>query len=237
MADNEAKDAVGFFSENAQHFHDLYRGQPEFHERLELWGRLIDRYAPRGGFALDLGCGPGIFSFMLAQHCERVIGVDGSAEMVAKCELQRSERGVANVSFRQGLLPDVDEAALQGADMLISSSVIEYVPDLSATLALFARLLKPGGLLILSMPNVLSLSRLQQRVKYRLTGEPAVYAHIKHFSSPRGLSRRLRPHGFELLEKHYYTHFTRIAKTLHAVHAPRRLSEDLFVVVLRKNSR
>jgi 2-polyprenyl-3-methyl-5-hydroxy-6-metoxy-1,4-benzoquinol methylase len=226
-------DAVGFFHENAQMFHGLY-GQPEYQERVRVWNKLLDRYAVSGGLALDLGCGPGIFTFYLAAKGGRVIGVDGAADMVAFCESQRQERGLDNVRFIQGRLPAVDEQALGGADLVISSSVVEYVDDLDAVMALFARLLKPAGILVVSMPNRTSLSRLQQRLKYRLTGRPEVYKFIKHFSSPGSLARRVRGLGLTMLEAQHYTHYTRIAKLAHALRLPARLSEDLFVAVFRK---
>jgi 2-polyprenyl-3-methyl-5-hydroxy-6-metoxy-1,4-benzoquinol methylase len=235
MTPDKPASAVGFFSDHAKEFRDMYRAQPEFHERLELWRGLLDRYAVADGFSVDMGCGPGIFSFYLAGKCRRVVAIDGASEMIALCEEQRRERGLENVEFSQGLLPNVDEAKLANADLLISSSVVEYVDDLDATLALFARALKPRGTLILSMPNLFSISRLQQRIKFRLTGDPEVYRHIKHFSSPRLLQRRVARLGLRCLEAHYYTHFTRLAKLARQAHLPRQLSEDLFVAVFRKS--
>jgi len=235
MTHDKPESAVGFFSDNAKEFRDMYRAQPEFHERLELWRGLLDRYAVADGFSVDMGCGPGLFSFYLAGKCKRVAAVDGATEMVALCEEQRRERGLQNVKFSQGFLPNVDEAQFADADLLISSSVVEYVDDLDATLALFARALKPGGTLILSMPNVLSISRLQQRIRFRLTGDPEIYRHIKHFSSPLLLRRRVKRLGLRCLEAHHYTHYTRLAKLARRAHLPRQLSEDLFVAVFRKS--
>jgi 2-polyprenyl-3-methyl-5-hydroxy-6-metoxy-1,4-benzoquinol methylase len=235
MMHDKPEDAVGYFSDNAKEFRDMYRAQPEFHERLELWRGLLDRFAVPDGFSVDMGCGPGIFSFYLAAKGGRVAAVDGSPDMVALCEEQRRERRLENIEFTRGLLPDVDEAKFAGADLLISSSVVEYVDDLDATLALFARALKPHGTLILSMPNVLSISRTQQRIKFRLTGEPEIYRHIKHFSSPLLLQRRVARFGLSFVEKHYYTHFTRLAKLARRARLPLQLSEDLFVAVFRKS--
>jgi 2-polyprenyl-3-methyl-5-hydroxy-6-metoxy-1,4-benzoquinol methylase len=134
-------------------------------------------------------------------------------------------------------LPAIDESGLTPADLVISSSVVEYVPDLDATLALFARLVKPGGTLIVSMPNAFSVSRWYERLRYRLTGEPAIYRHILHFTSPGGLQTRLQRHGFASLEAHHYTHYTRAAKLARAIGLPPSLTEDLFVAVFRKTAR
>jgi 2-polyprenyl-3-methyl-5-hydroxy-6-metoxy-1,4-benzoquinol methylase len=227
--------AVGYFSHNAREFDDLYRAQPGFYqERLQIWRSLLDRYARPETIAIDLGCGSGIFSFYLAEHVTRVTALDGAPDMVTYCESQRQERGLSNVTFFQAELPGVDEKRLGTADLLISSSVVEYVEDLDATLALIARVLRPNGIAILSMPNRMSISRNYQRLRYRLTGEPEIYRYIRHFSSPGLLRRQLHPFGFRLLESHYYTHTTRVAQLTRALHLPETLTEDLFVAVFQK---
>jgi len=235
MNQQSQDDAVGFFSQNAKHFHDLYKAQPEYHERVSIWNALLDRYVTPGGLSLDMGCGPGIFTFYLAKKGGRVIGVDGSPDMVARCEAQRAELGLDNVSFVQARLPDVGDSLPKQADLVISSSVVEYVDDLDATLRLFASLVKPGGFLLISMPNVTSISRIHQRLKFLLTQEPEIYRHIKHFSSPRALSARVDALGLTLREAKYYTHYTRIAKLGHALMLPRLFTEDLFVAVFQKS--
>ncbi|HVW30876.1 MAG TPA: methyltransferase domain-containing protein [Polyangiaceae bacterium] len=227
-------DAVGFFSENAEMFHDLYRAQPEYLERVRIWNGLLDRHATPGGTSLDLGCGPGVFTFHLAKKGGRVVGVDGAADMIQRCRAQREQLGLENVEFVQARLPLVRESDFAPADLVISSSVVEYVDDLDAVLAQFARLTKAGGVVIVSMPNVASISRIFQRVKFKLTGDPEIYRHIKHFASPGSLRRRVARYGLRLLETEYYTHFTRISKLGHAVRLPKVLTEDLFVAVFRK---
>lgn len=234
MTETKPDDAVRFFSENAKEFNALYGDEPNFLERLEVWEKLLTGYAVRGGKAVDMGCGGGVFSFRLAQLGCNVIGIDGAPDMVALCEAQRHERGLDNARFRQGRLPDIDEAGLENADLVISSSVVEYVGDLDRTLALFARLLKPGGKLILSMPNVHSLSRTYQRLKHRVAPRANIYRYILHFSSPGRLARRLAPLGFTLHESAYYTHNTRLAILGRRLHVPRRFTEDLFVAAFSK---
>ncbi|HLZ22624.1 MAG TPA: methyltransferase domain-containing protein [Ktedonobacterales bacterium] len=235
MNEENAGDAVRYFSDNAQQFTQLYRAQPEFYaDRVRLWHQLLDRYAARGGRSIDMGCGPGVFSFYLADKGGTVVGIDGASDMVAACELQRRERGLLNITFLQARLPDVDEPELGEADLIISSSVVEYVEDLDATLALFSRLLRPGGALLISMPNITSVSRTLQRLKYKLLGTPEIYEYIRHFSSPGLLRRRVRPLGLTLVEAHYYTHFTRLAKLGRALRMPLALTEDLFVAAFRK---
>jgi len=229
--------AVGFFSENSRAFHANYENAGEFKERLEVWDGILRRVVKPGGLAVDMGCGSGVFSFKLAELGSRVIGVDGATEMVSFCEAQRRDLNLSDVRFVQGTLPDVDTSEFGEADLVISSSVVEYVPDLDATLGLFARLLKSGSPLVISMPNAFSISRNHQRLKFRLTGQPEVYRYIKHFTSPRALSSRAARHDLVLEETHHYAHLTRTARLARLLGLPAALTADLFVCVFRKGSR
>jgi 2-polyprenyl-3-methyl-5-hydroxy-6-metoxy-1,4-benzoquinol methylase len=236
MKEAVAESAVAYFSDNVEQFRALYATSPGFQERIEIWSRLLRRYARSGGVAIDMGCGPGVFSFLLADLGLNVVGIDGALDMVQDCEAQREKRGLPNLRFIQGTLPDIDETTLERADLLISSSVVEYIEELDETLALFARLMKSGGILMVSMPNVHSVSRSQQRLSNWISPRSDVYRYIRHFSSPRQLERRLAPHGMTLREAHYYTHITRLARAMRSLRLPRRLTEDLFVGVFEKTS-
>jgi 2-polyprenyl-3-methyl-5-hydroxy-6-metoxy-1,4-benzoquinol methylase len=234
MKNTNASDCVEHFSNNQAEFGKYYLDNQEFRERVQVWRRLLDRYSVPNGLSLDMGCGTGVFALYLAAKGGRVVGVDAAVEMVKSCESQRRDLGYDNVTFIQARLPDVDETALGVADLLIGSSVLEYVERLDDTLALFARLLKPRGTLIVSMPNVLCISRGYQRLKHRLTGRPAIYNYIRHFTSPRRLQRRVRALGLTLREVCYYNHATRLAFVTRALKLPPSLTEDLFVVVFEK---
>ncbi len=80
----------------------------------------------------------------------------------------------------------------------------------------------------------ISGTRIHERVKYRLIGQPAIYRYIRHFTSPKALADRVSRHGLELLEAHYYAHFTRAASLARSIGLSPRLTEDLFVAVFRK---
>jgi ubiquinone/menaquinone biosynthesis C-methylase UbiE len=105
----------------------------------------VDADLPRGGVAVDLGCGTGTFAISLAERRPdaTVTGVDGDEEILA---LARGKRGAGGVDWRQGLaqgLP-LDDAA---ADLLSTSLVLHHLmpEDKAAALAEAARVLKPGG--------------------------------------------------------------------------------------------
>lgn len=234
MARAGLADAIDFFSEGAREFHSNYAHTDGFKERLRVWDDILSRRASAGGLALDMGCGSGIFSFRLVELGCQVIGVDAAPDMIELCEAERQRRQVEGVRFIRAMLPGVDEGELGQADLVISSSVLEFVPDLGAVLELFARVAKPGATLVASLPNAFSISRAHQRLKFRFTGRPEVYRHIKHFSSPRAFAARARACGFELEETQYYGHLTRLATLGRRLRLPVPLTADLFVCVFRK---
>jgi ArsR family transcriptional regulator len=94
----------------------------------------------------DLGCGTGAASMALARHVGRVVGVDGSEEMLAAARGRAA--GVRNVEWRMGTLEalPLEDATLDAAVMLL---VLHHVPSPVAALAEARRVLKPGGRLVI----------------------------------------------------------------------------------------
>jgi ArsR family transcriptional regulator len=93
----------------------------------------------------DLGCGTGAASAALAPHVAHVIGVDGSSEMLAAAA-SRLE-AFPHVDLRRGALEalPIDDATLDAAMLIL---VVHHVPAPADALAEAARVLKPGGRLL-----------------------------------------------------------------------------------------
>ncbi|MBA3232068.1 MAG: metalloregulator ArsR/SmtB family transcription factor [Acidobacteria bacterium] len=95
----------------------------------------------------DLGCGTGQVAAALAPFVGRVIAVDRSGEMLQAA--RRRLRTLRNVEVKRGdleALPIVD-AELDVASLLL---VLHHLPDPAAALAEAARVLKPGGRLLIA---------------------------------------------------------------------------------------
>jgi ubiquinone/menaquinone biosynthesis C-methylase UbiE/DNA-binding transcriptional ArsR family regulator len=119
--------------------------------RLELYG---DHFATAAMLSLlsadlivaDLGCGTGRVAAELAPYIKQVIGVDNSSAMLKAARKHTAEH--KNVDLRRGdleQLPITDDAC----DAALLLLALSYVPRPAEVLAEAARILKPGGRLIL----------------------------------------------------------------------------------------
>jgi ArsR family transcriptional regulator len=118
---------------------DHLRGEM-FGETFAMWGvlGLIDSTLVVG----DLGCGTGQLTEIVAPYVKRVVAVDGSTDMLdaAKQRLQ----GMTNVDVRRG---ELEALPLRDGelDAAMLSLVLHYSPDPSSALAEVARVVRPGG--------------------------------------------------------------------------------------------
>jgi ArsR family transcriptional regulator len=135
------------------------KSQEFFSSSAGQWDRLRDElfgdrfhlaamaaFADRDWTAGDLGCGTGQVCAALAPFVARVIAVDASSAMLqaAKKRLQRFD----NIELRRGDLEalPIDDARLDAATLML---VLHHVPEPERALAEVARVLKPGGRLVI----------------------------------------------------------------------------------------
>jgi phosphatidylethanolamine/phosphatidyl-N-methylethanolamine N-methyltransferase len=103
---------------------------------------------PAGGRILEVGVGTGI-SLPDYSRVNRLVGIDISAPMLRKAQERVAEHKLDNVEALAVM--DAKHLALPDAsfDAVVAQYVITTVPDPEATLDEFARVLKPGGEIVL----------------------------------------------------------------------------------------
>jgi ubiquinone/menaquinone biosynthesis C-methylase UbiE len=109
------------------------------------WARLLLPFVPAESSVVDLGCGTGSLSVLLAEAGHDVHGLDLSEEMV---KAARAKASSASVSFTTG---DADRPPYPKAsfDVVLARHVLWALPDPAAALREWVSLLKPDGVLLL----------------------------------------------------------------------------------------
>jgi SAM-dependent methyltransferase len=105
-----------------------------------------------GERVVDLGSGGGMDSFVAALyvgHEGRVIGVDMTPEMLDRSRRVAARHGFANVEFLRGY---IEHAPIEDgwADVVISNGVINLCPDKLGVCREIARMLRPGGRMMIA---------------------------------------------------------------------------------------
>ena len=148
--------------------------------RMEVVMRLL---GPASGSILDCGMGPGRLLVELERRDWSVAGVDVSGEMVARARARLPTRADQLLQGRLESLPFPSETF----DAAVSTGVIEYVEDVPRALAEMARVLRPGGLFVVSMPNPRALRMLWRHRVVHATAR-AVKGRVR-FGRPAPLHR------------------------------------------------
>lgn len=142
------------------------------------------------GVALDAACGTGRFAEFLARRGHRVIGVDGSPDMLA-----HARQRVPDAEFHIGeldRLPLPDDCV----DVVVCGLALVHVADLDPVLAEFARVLRPGGDLVISDMHQELITRGSAMTIRGPAGEPLIAPSYRH-----QLGDYLRPalrHGLQV---------------------------------------
>jgi SAM-dependent methyltransferase len=122
-----------------------------YRRHLAVYEWIAKRVA--GAAVLDMACGEGYGSAVLAHTAARVVGVDGNPEAHAHARLRYTG---PNLLFEWGAVETYGEAG--AFDAVVFLQTIEHVVDPPAVLRHFARILRPGGTVYVSTPNVLTLA-------------------------------------------------------------------------------
>ena len=150
--------------------------------RVDVWLRRL----PPTGLALEVGAGTGWMLRALRERGWRALGNERSLEAAL------AARAAAGVPIFVGDLGAVRPAP--ALDLVIMFHVLEHLADPLAELRAVARRLRPGGALVLGLPNIASW---QARLAGRHWMHLDVPRHLCHFT-PDSIERALAVSGYRM---------------------------------------
>ena len=165
-----------------------WEGDPHLAVLLAHRLRRIEVFCSPPGRILDVGCGLGHFLKLARAHGWDAIGTDTSAVAVERA------RCLARVEVIHGRL-DQAKFPSRAFDAVCFWDVLEHLAEPRGALGEAHRLLRPGGLLAVSMPNVRGLRAGIERTRWRYFRPE--FGHLMHYG-PATLSRLLSDGGFRV---------------------------------------
>ncbi|CAA0126865.1 putative S-adenosylmethionine-dependent methyltransferase/MSMEI_2290 [Mycolicibacterium vanbaalenii] len=121
-----------------------------FRRHEVVYRRLVERCCDRD--VLEAGCGEGYGADLIADVARRVIGLDYDDSAVAHVRAR-----YPRVDMRQGNLAELPLPA-ESVDVVVNFQVIEHLWDQEQFVAECHRVLRPGGVLLISTPNRITFS-------------------------------------------------------------------------------
>lgn len=158
--------------------------------RRALFRRLIERHAPdRAARVLDVGTSTGTnLRLLVAMGFATITGLDASPEAIRFC----AEKGLPPV--REGDITAMPFEA--GAfDLVLATDVVEHVDDDVRAVGEIARVLRPGGLALFTVPAFQSLWGLQD-----------VVSHHKRRYRRAGFRRLVEGAGLDVVDQFYFNY-------------------------------
>ena len=120
-----------------------------YRRHLAVYEWIADRC--RGLDVVDMACGEGYGSAVLARHAARVTGVDANPEAHRHARLRYTAPGVRFVR-------DLIDSYSEPCDAVVFLQTIEHVQDAAAVLGHMKGMLRSGGTAYVTTPNVLTLA-------------------------------------------------------------------------------
>ncbi|WP_159454024.1 methyltransferase domain-containing protein [Roseovarius albus] len=184
----------------AERLEAVYLGPDVVAQREDTLRRLA---VAAGENVLDIGSGPGFLAADLGKASGptgQVVGVDVSEQMVERARARNTDAWVSYEVADATALPFEDESF----DVVVSTQVAEYVPDIKAFCSEVYRVLKRGGrglILATDWDAVCWHSENPERMKRVLE---AFAPHCADSRLPRTLAARLRQAGLQVEDVSYF---------------------------------
>ena len=150
---------------------------------------------------LDVGCGGGLLSEPLSRLGAKVTGLDPAPASIEVARAHAAATG-ASAQYRQGTVEDL---AAEGAlfDVVLALEVVEHVADVAGFLHAAARVMKPGGMMVVSTLNrtLKSFALAIVGAEYVLRWLPEGTHRWEQFVTPEELAAALGAAGLTVRRK------------------------------------
>lgn len=145
--DDRKEKIAGYWTKRSSDFKEQRR--EELHSPLaKRWMEEINKYLPEKEHLriLDVGCGAGFFSILLAKRGHQVTGIDLTPDMILHArELAKEEQADCEFQVMDAENPEYDDDTF---DFVISRNLTWTLPDAQKAYKEWMRVLKPGGVLL-----------------------------------------------------------------------------------------
>ena len=158
-------------------------------QALARFGRDPSARAPFEGLKLlDIGCGGGLLSEPMRRIGFDVTAVDASERNIGTASTHAAEQGL-DIDFRCATAEQLEAEGAGPYDVILNMEVIEHVADPGEFLRTTARLLAPGGLMIVATLNrtLKALALAKVGAEYVLRWVPAGTHDWRRFLKPEEL--------------------------------------------------
>jgi glycosyltransferase involved in cell wall biosynthesis/SAM-dependent methyltransferase len=162
-----AVDVRLLFNHKARGWRNKYGSRGKLNSRVEQFAARLAELCPPPASILDLGCGTGEIAAAIDQMGYQVTACDFAEEMIAVARSNYSGTAVNWVRLEPDwqALPFADGSF----DAIVASSVFEYLDDVPRVAADLSRVLRPDGVLLLTVPNPCNVVR---KLEARLQSVP-----------------------------------------------------------------
>jgi 2-polyprenyl-3-methyl-5-hydroxy-6-metoxy-1,4-benzoquinol methylase len=179
--------------------YEAYRLTEQYDSKIEKWHvqralekqlAYVESHRPEQGQLLDVGCATGNFLYVARDHGWQVLGVE-IQEKAAKIARQQFNIEVITTDLIGAGLPPASQ------DVVTLWDVVEHLFSPRSDMLLIHKLLKPGGMVFFSIPNLNSYDRRLFKSNWIGWDAPR---HLTFFSELT-LNRLLEETGFEIMDR------------------------------------
>ncbi|MBZ0320143.1 MAG: class I SAM-dependent methyltransferase [Anaerolineae bacterium] len=184
---------LDYFNQRSDFWHDIYERPQTFTgysvlKQHHTVMQVVQQTQTPGNAILDVGCGAGITVLELAERGYQASGIDFAPNMIERAKQDAEAKGVV-CDFQVASAENLPYPT-QHFDMVIALGLVGNLHDDTACLGEIRRVLKPSGMVLLTMPNVLALDRWISVPR----SLPIIFGHRfrSQFRRIGNLERRLR---------------------------------------------